>query len=184
MLRFATCVHTVRYLLEICRALIRYMKMPCISRHPLMSKRVTQKHSKERLQQEKLLYKLPFLKARAGLTYLRHPKLKAIVCLPIPLPPLADPNVLKGDLCVNCCPHGLLSINTNPCLQVKESRTKSLYVPNRHASPLSAVKLHQHHTFSQGCSQNPPTEYLMWEKGFPPDLCPDYRVLLPLSRFL
>lgn len=135
--------------------------MLCVSRHPLLSKRVTQKHSKEALQQKKLIYKLPSLKARAVVTYLRHLDLKAIACPPIPSPPFTDPNMLTGDLRVNCYLHGLLSIDTNPLFQVKEVTqdwAKSLYLHNRHTSPQSAGELQQHPTFSQGSSQSPPTE--------------------------
>lgn len=38
----------------------------------------------------KTRYKLSSLKARAGLIYLRHPKLKSVVCSTIPPPPLAS----------------------------------------------------------------------------------------------
>lgn len=71
------------YLLETsCGACVSDLKMPHASGHSLLSKGVTQKHSKEELEQRKPIYKLSSLKARAGLIYLRHAKLKAMVCPP------------------------------------------------------------------------------------------------------
>lgn len=59
--------------------------------------------------------KLSSLKARAGLIYLRHPELKAVVCPTIPhiLWPPATLNMLTRELHANCCLQGLLSIATH-----------------------------------------------------------------------